>query len=117
MQHYFFEQDLLDRHHWNQAFLLEVQQALDPKLLEQAVQQLLLHHDALLRFEHTESGWQQINTKPEDSAFLMRGFVRSASFKAKSALEAAATCQPEFIARPLVRVALFNLGRQNQPRC
>jgi len=41
MQHYFFEQDLLDRHHWNQAFLLEVQQALDPKLLEQAVQQLL----------------------------------------------------------------------------
>jgi len=89
-----------------------VQQALDPKLLEQAVQQLLLHHDALrLRFEHTESGWQQINTKPEDSAFLMRGFVRSASFKQKSALEGSCHgSQPEFIARPLVRVALFNLG-------
>jgi len=66
MQHYFFEQDLLDRHHWNQAFLLEVQQALDPKLLEQAVQQLL-HHDALrLRFEHTELAGQ-INTKPEET--------------------------------------------------
>jgi len=41
----------------------------------------------------------------------MRGFVRSASFKAKSALEAAAgNYKPEFIARPLVRVTLFNLG-------
>jgi len=66
MQHYFFEQDLLDRHHWNQAFLLECSKHLT--LLEQAVQQLLLHHDALrLRFEHTESGWQQINAKPEET--------------------------------------------------
>jgi len=90
MQHYFFEQDLLDRHHWNQAFLLEVQQALDPKLLEQAVQQLLLHHDALrLRFEHTEPAGSRSIRNLRDSAFLMRGFVRSASFSKKSALEAA----------------------------
>jgi len=60
IQHWFFEQNLTDPHHFNQAVLLEIQQ-LDLALLEQAVQQLLLHHDALrLRFERTESGWQQL---------------------------------------------------------
>jgi len=42
----------------------------------------------------------------------MRGFVRSASFKKNLRLRQlpGITSQPEFIARPLVRVALFNLG-------
>ncbi|MCA1994249.1 MAG: amino acid adenylation domain-containing protein, partial [Coleofasciculus sp. S288] len=62
IQHWFFEQKLCDLHHWNQAVLLEVRQALVPDLLKQAVQYLLKHHDALrLRFSTTESGWQQVN--------------------------------------------------------
>jgi len=45
-------------HHWNQALLLKVRQAIVPALLERAVQQLLEHHDALrLRFI-PKSGWQ-----------------------------------------------------------
>jgi len=50
MQHYFFEQDLLDRH-LEPSFPAGSAASTDPKLLEQAVQQLLLHR----RFEHTES--------------------------------------------------------------
>ncbi|GAB4190120.1 MAG: hypothetical protein Fur006_31930 [Coleofasciculaceae cyanobacterium] len=62
IQHWFFEQKLLHPHHWNQAVLLEMRQAIVPALLEQAVQHLLKHHDALrLRFTLTESGWQQVN--------------------------------------------------------
>lgn len=121
IQHYFFEQDLLDRHHWNQAFLLEVQQTLDPKLLEQAVQQLLVHHDALrLRFEHTESGWQQIDAKPDEivlfSCVDLSGVPAS---KQESALEAAATelqGSLNLSQGPLVRVALFNLGIEKTSR-
>ncbi|WP_157720800.1 condensation domain-containing protein, partial [Salmonella enterica] len=62
IQHWFFEQNFPQMHHWNQAVLLEVRQALDPALLEQAVQQLLKHHDVLrLRYNYRESGWQQVN--------------------------------------------------------
>ncbi|HEY9709241.1 MAG TPA: amino acid adenylation domain-containing protein, partial [Oculatellaceae cyanobacterium] len=67
IQHWFFEQKLLHPHHWNQAVLLEVRQAIVPALLEQAVHHLLKHHDALrLRFTLTESGWQQVNGGLED---------------------------------------------------
>lgn len=121
IQHYFFEQDLLDRHHWNQAFLLEVQQALDPELLEQAVQQLLVHHDALrLRFEHTESGWQQIDAKPEEivpfSCVDLSGVPGS---EQEGDLEATATelqGSLNLSQGPLVRVALFNLGAEKTSR-
>jgi amino acid adenylation domain-containing protein/non-ribosomal peptide synthase protein (TIGR01720 family) len=67
IQHWFFEQKRLHPHHWNQAVLLEVRQAIVPALLEQAVHHLLKHHDALrLRFTLTESGWQQVNGGLED---------------------------------------------------
>jgi amino acid adenylation domain-containing protein/non-ribosomal peptide synthase protein (TIGR01720 family) len=71
IQHWFFEQKLLHPHHWNQAVLLEVRQAIVPALLEQAVQHLLKHHDALrLWFTLTESGWQQVNAGLEDVEVL-----------------------------------------------
>ena len=61
VQHWFFQQNLPDMHHWNQAVLLEMQQRLDPGLLKQAVQRLIAHHDALrLRFVQAESGWRQV---------------------------------------------------------
>jgi amino acid adenylation domain-containing protein/non-ribosomal peptide synthase protein (TIGR01720 family) len=60
IQHRFFEQVQTHPHHWNQAVLLELNQPLDLTLLKQAVYHLLAHHDALrLRFEQTETGWQQ----------------------------------------------------------
>jgi aryl carrier-like protein len=51
IQKWFFEQPLACLHHYNQARLLLVQKPLELGLLEQAVQQLLTHHDALrMRF-------------------------------------------------------------------
>ncbi|HEY0604051.1 MAG TPA: amino acid adenylation domain-containing protein [Herpetosiphonaceae bacterium] len=62
VQEWFFEQPLREPHHWNQALLLEARQPLDPALLEQSIQRLVAHHDALrLRFERTPDGWQQHN--------------------------------------------------------
>lgn len=41
--------------------------SLQPNLVEQAVQQLLLHHDALrLRFVQDQFSWQQVNTAPDE---------------------------------------------------
>ncbi|MGH1392472.1 MAG: amino acid adenylation domain-containing protein [Trichormus sp.] len=60
IQHWFFEQNLVDAHHWNQAILLEVHQSLNPDWLRQALDQLLAHHDGLRsRFQNTPDGWRQ----------------------------------------------------------
>jgi amino acid adenylation domain-containing protein/non-ribosomal peptide synthase protein (TIGR01720 family) len=62
IQHWFFEHDFSNPHHWNQGLLLEVRQTLDPSLIKQAVERLLVHHDALrLRFSGEANGWAQHN--------------------------------------------------------
>ena len=47
IQHRFFEQDLTDKHHHNQAMLLEVRQGTTVQVLEAALGHVLSHHDAL----------------------------------------------------------------------
>ncbi|NJL23452.1 MAG: hypothetical protein HC895_25760, partial [Leptolyngbyaceae cyanobacterium SM1_3_5] len=62
IQHWFFEQNLADAHHWNQSLLLEVRQAIDLKILARSIAHLIAHHDALrLRFHVSEAGWQQVH--------------------------------------------------------
>ncbi|MCP6758271.1 MAG: amino acid adenylation domain-containing protein [Fischerella sp. CENA71] len=67
IQHWFFEQNLSQPHHFNQAFLLSVPSDFKPELLQQVFKQLLVHHDALrLRFTKSDSTWQQIYSAPND---------------------------------------------------
>ncbi|MCC5667069.1 amino acid adenylation domain-containing protein [Nostoc sp. CHAB 5784] len=47
IQHWFFEENLVDPHHWNQAILLEVQQPLNFTWLRQALEKIITHHDGL----------------------------------------------------------------------
>ncbi|GFE67456.1 non-ribosomal peptide synthetase [Chroococcus sp. FPU101] len=61
IQHWFFEQNLSNPHHFNQAVLLEVKSELNLSYLQQALEHLFLHHDALrLRFEYQSGEWQQV---------------------------------------------------------
>ncbi|MEX3777264.1 non-ribosomal peptide synthase/polyketide synthase [Pseudomonas sp. MYb118] len=60
VQQWFFEQAIPERQHWNQSLLLIPRERLDGAKLEQALQQLLQHHDGLrLRYERSDAGWQQ----------------------------------------------------------
>ncbi|MHC5737512.1 amino acid adenylation domain-containing protein [Nostoc sp.] len=62
IQKWFFEQKLPEPDYFNQSALLEVPPDLQPELLQQVVQQLLLHHDALRsRFVREGQRWQQFN--------------------------------------------------------
>ncbi len=62
IQQWFFEQKLPEPDYFNQSALLEVPPDLQPELLQQVVQELLLHHDALrLRFVQEGENWQQFN--------------------------------------------------------
>src|SRR5262249_40984725 len=60
VQHWFFEQNFVDPHRWNQSILLEIKQPLNYQALVNAMQDLLRHHDMLrARFDRTEHSWQQ----------------------------------------------------------
>jgi amino acid adenylation domain-containing protein/non-ribosomal peptide synthase protein (TIGR01720 family) len=113
IQHWFFEQEMPDPHHWNQAMLLEVRQALDVSALEKAVQYLLVHHDMLrARFRREADGWQQEIVEPEASSLCVQVDL-SALSEEQQAIEIAETAAQlqaslNLVQGPLIRVALFD---------
>jgi amino acid adenylation domain-containing protein/non-ribosomal peptide synthase protein (TIGR01720 family) len=131
IQSWFVEQYLPRPQHWNQAVLLQSREALDPPLLQQAVDQLLRHHDALrlrLRWINGERDgtavddgrWQldHADTLAEDS-------VSTIDLSRLPAGEQAAALQCEFArlqasldlaAGSLVRIAHFKLGTLQSDR-
>ncbi|MEH2178693.1 amino acid adenylation domain-containing protein [Nostoc sp.] len=121
IQHWFFEQNFPQIHHWNQAVLLEVRQALDPVLLEQAVQQLLKHHDVLrLRYNLQESGWQQINADFDEVVPLtLLNLSTLSEIEQKLAISAAVAelhSSLNLSSGPLLRIALLDLGSTKSQR-
>ncbi len=120
IQNWFFEQNLPEPHHFNQAQLLQTRQNLDAASLEQAAQYLLTYHDALrLRFSHTPSGWQQMNAAPDELDFSIIHLDLSTVSETEQA--AAISAQAAILqaslnlsAGPLIQVALFDLG-PNKP--
>jgi non-ribosomal peptide synthase protein (TIGR01720 family) len=107
--------------HHNLAAFLEVNQRLDPALMEQALQHVLVHHDGLrIYFIHDESGWhsfiEEPKTKvpfvyvdmtalsPTEHAVAIEGFANELhrSFKLSEG--------------PLLRVAFFDLGKDRPGR-
>ena len=114
-QHWFFEQDFSDPHHWNQTMLLEMRQPVDVLVLQNAVQYLLAHHDMLrARFKKTSSGWQQYIINPEKSPPVTWKNLSGRSEKKQAAAIASATRQLQsslnLTEGPLIRFALFHLG-------
>ncbi|HEU5229912.1 MAG TPA: amino acid adenylation domain-containing protein, partial [Ktedonobacteraceae bacterium] len=112
IQRWFFECDLLDPHHCNQAMLLEVHQPLNLTVLEQAAQTLLVHHDILrLRVRKGEAGWLLINNGPDEVAACMCIDLTSLPLSAQSrAIETEAArlqASLDLAHGPLVRWALF----------
>ncbi|AFZ09438.1 amino acid adenylation domain protein [Oscillatoria nigro-viridis PCC 7112] len=121
IQHWFFEQNLSDPHHWNQAVLLELRQPLEPALIESVLQELLKHHDALrLRFARGEFGWQQAISHPEKVAPLtcidlspLPPEEREAAFQtAATQLQGSLNLSEG----PLLRAALFDFGKHQPNR-
>jgi amino acid adenylation domain-containing protein/non-ribosomal peptide synthase protein (TIGR01720 family) len=67
IQRRFFENDIADRHHWNQASMFELRQPLDTAIVEQVIHYLVVQHDALRHcFKEGNSGWQQMVTEPKE---------------------------------------------------
>jgi amino acid adenylation domain-containing protein/non-ribosomal peptide synthase protein (TIGR01720 family) len=121
IQHWFFEQNLPELQHWNQAVLLKLRRPLNPALLEKAVERLLTHHDALrLRFRREDSGWQQTNDGPGEAVpFSYVDLSALSEPEQRLAVEASATelqASLNLSAGPLLRIALFDLGPERTGR-
>mgnify|MGYP001794468810 CR=1 FL=1 len=121
IQHWFFEQQLPEAHHWNQSILLEVQHALDVDQLELAARTLLEHHDALrFRFVDAETAWQQHGVEPDDVSPLTRvdlsTIAEAEQATAISTTTAELQASLNLASGPLIRFVYFDLGATQPDR-
>jgi amino acid adenylation domain-containing protein/non-ribosomal peptide synthase protein (TIGR01720 family) len=71
IQHWFFEQQLPDPYHYNQAVMLELKQPVNADLLERSLRRLIEHHETLrLRFKRGTRGWEQTIAARETHDFF-----------------------------------------------
>nr|WP_158704691.1 non-ribosomal peptide synthetase [Pseudomonas mendocina] len=115
VQHWFFEQDIARRHHWNQAVSFAPREALDARYLSAALLAVVEQHDALrMRFTRDGEEWRAEYQAPTEVADLL--WVRDLSESSELQL-----CHDEVQRSldlrhgPLLRVLLANLpdGSQN----
>jgi non-ribosomal peptide synthase protein (TIGR01720 family) len=113
IQHWFFEQNLADAHHWNQSILLKFSDIPDPIALQEALDAVLNHHDALrARFHRTAQGWDQ-TIAPPDQPISLRFFDLSAHGEPTVHLERLASdiqASKDLANGPLLHAAVFRLG-------
>ncbi|TFI51868.1 amino acid adenylation domain-containing protein [Mastigocladus laminosus UU774] len=121
IQHWFFEQNQSQPHHFNQSVLLQISSHLKPELLSQVITKLLEHHDALrLRFNFEEGKWKQISSGICDKIpFQVIDLGQTSQSQLTQTLEEIATTQQANLnlsTGPLIRVVLFKLGNNHDNR-
>ncbi|MBD2493305.1 non-ribosomal peptide synthetase [Nostoc sp. FACHB-280] len=114
IQQWFFEQKLSQPNYFNQSALLEVPTDVQPELLQQVIQQLLLHHDALrLRFVQQGETWEQIHTTQETvplSIFDLSHLAPAEQDAAIKAQDAELQASLDLTTGKIAQFALFQLG-------
>ena len=110
IQQWMFEQQLPDPAHFNQALMLRPRAALDLVALEQALQHIELHHDALrLRFSQPHGQWMQCYGEPSGSTTPRLNLHRVESMEAMTALANQAQRSLDLAQGPLWRTLHIQL--------
>ncbi|WP_315833218.1 non-ribosomal peptide synthase/polyketide synthase [Bradyrhizobium prioriisuperbiae] len=111
----FFSEDAGERHHWNQAVLLQPRTRLDWAVLGQALAAVVDHHDALrLRFVETDGVWSAAHgAAPAVSELLwVRDHIRNAAEVTAEAASAQASLS--LSSGPLLRAVGMDLADGSQ---
>ncbi|WP_162150808.1 MULTISPECIES: non-ribosomal peptide synthetase [Methylosinus] len=121
IQHWFFEQELDEPHHWNLAVLLELRDEMTPADFETATRRLVEHHDALrMRFTQRERGWSAFVAPSEEGDVFHVEDLSSVPAEAHEETIAARATQWQrrfdLAAGPLFRIVWFDLGASAKPR-
>jgi amino acid adenylation domain-containing protein/non-ribosomal peptide synthase protein (TIGR01720 family) len=118
---WFFEQNLEDLHHYNQAFLFTVAENLDRVVLEQALAELSRHHDALrLRAAQENGSWKMFYSGSSERPPLeWMDISKLSEAEQRAAIEATSAKQQASLNiqhGPVWRVVYFNLGERRPGR-
>ena len=123
IQQWFFEQNLPEPDYFNQSALLEVSPDLQPELLQQVVQKLLVHHDALRsQFVQEGENWQQFNYELRITNYELFSVINLSHLSAEEQQTAMKAADAELQASLnlytglIARVALFQLGKDQPGR-
>ena len=117
IQKWFFELNLTNINHFNQSVLLETKQDLDLEVLQSAVRQLLIHHDALrIKFAPSDSGWSQyssdviptIDIQQVNLSNLSGSEQRKAIAQESDSLQSSLDITQDL----LIKIAYFGLGEK-----
>jgi non-ribosomal peptide synthase protein (TIGR01720 family) len=117
---WFIEQDIAERHHWNQAFLFELPADVNVAMLELALQHVVRRHDAFrLRLRLVAAEWVQ-EYGPNVPAEIARIDVSGEPSEQQAAAIAAHAARLQGSLNvsegPLVRAAHFFLGERTRGR-
>ncbi|HET7483724.1 MAG TPA: amino acid adenylation domain-containing protein, partial [Actinomycetota bacterium] len=120
IQHWFFERDFAERHHFNQTTILDCPADVDPDLLERAVGLLMFQHDVLrARFRRVDDGWSQILEEPGDEVPFVRIDLSDLDDARQddAFLDEMAKLQAglDLGSGPVIRAALFEFGPNTTP--
>jgi non-ribosomal peptide synthase protein (TIGR01720 family) len=121
IQKWFFEQEFIDQHHWNQAVLLELSNGGQPALIEAAIKHLLAHHDALrARFDYSDHRWTQycdeLNARTPVTWIDLSGKTQTEQLQTIESECAQAQTSLDLSAGPLLRVVGFTTEPGNATR-
>jgi amino acid adenylation domain-containing protein/non-ribosomal peptide synthase protein (TIGR01720 family) len=115
IQRWFFEQELEESHHYNQAVLLEADEELNSEWLEAAWKKMVEHHDALrLRYRQEGGKWRQRNAGREENRFFEVVDPKGEEDQRNSELKRVIERMQKSLdlqSGPLLRVAHVNPGR------
>ena len=121
IQHWFFEQNLSDPHHWNMSIMLDVQERLDTVAFEEALRLVTDQYDVFrLRYAREGESWTQTMADVHNTAVLTRLDLSTLWSEEQEAaiVESATKFQSslDLADGPLVTVVLFELGPRQPER-
>ncbi|WP_156497366.1 non-ribosomal peptide synthetase, partial [Paenibacillus jamilae] len=116
IQHWFFAQEQVDAHHFNQAVMLHREQGFDESALRQALGKLTAHHDALrMVFSKTEQGYEAWNRGVQEGELYHLDVVDFTNLTDEATLSAAIEAKASEIHSsiqlhdgPLLKAGLFH---------
>ncbi|MEJ8545006.1 amino acid adenylation domain-containing protein [Brevibacillus borstelensis] len=111
IQHWFFEQNYADMHHWNQAVMLYRADGFDEELIQQAFRKIVEHHDGLRMVYRQKNGKiRQVNRGLAGDLFHFHCFDLTRDRNISETIPALATevqASIDLAEGPLVKLALF----------
>jgi amino acid adenylation domain-containing protein/non-ribosomal peptide synthase protein (TIGR01720 family) len=121
IQQRFFETPQVDVDHWNQSMIFELRKAISMDVLREAVEKMMLHHDALrMQFVNASEGWQQLNLENvHEAAVLSIDLSQKSEQDLPEAIEQAAgevQASLNLAAGKVFRAALIDCGAERPNR-